>query len=244
MSQWFYAEGNRERCGPLSSENLLELFRSGRIALDTLVWREGMGDWQPLGSFASELGLTDLPAAAVGAPPPAVLPASPPPLHAAGSMPPDARPTAPPKGGLSGCAIAAIIAAVCGVFLLGIVGILAVIALPAYQDYTLRAKTAVAYAQLAPLKAEVSAFAAEHRRCPVNGEGTFGTPESYVDGAIGSIRIGRFDNGHCGLEALLEVPGKPQLQGKAIWLDYDADSGRWECSAEPDDKYLPAECRG
>ena len=244
MSQWFYAEGNRERCGPLSSENLVELFRSGRIALDTLVWREGMGDWQPLGNFASELGLTDLPAAAPGVPSPTALPASPPPLHTAASLPTGASATTPPKSGLSGCAIAAIVAAVGGVLLLGIIAILAAIALPAYQEYTLRAKTAAAYAQLAPLKAEVAEFSAEHRRCPVNGEGLFGTPESYADDAIGSIRIGRFDNGHCGLEALLEVPGKPQLQGKAIWLDYDADSGRWECSAEPDDKYLPAECRG
>lgn len=244
MSQWFYAEGNRERCGPLSSESLVELFRSGRIALDTLVWREGMSDWQTLGSVASELGLTDLPAAAVGAPSPAASPASPPPLHSPGPVPTGASAAAPPKSGLSGCAIAAIVAAVCGVFLLAVVGILAAIALPAYQDYTLRARTAAAYAQLAPLKVEVAEFTAEHQRCPVNGEGTFGTPESYADGAIGAIRIGRFDNGHCGLEALLQVPGKPQLQGKAIWLDYDADSGRWECSAEADDKYLPAECRG
>ncbi|MGV8961547.1 MAG: pilin [Stenotrophomonas sp.] len=243
MSQWFYAEGNRERCGPLPSENLVELFRSGRIALDTLVWREGMAEWQPLRAFASELGLTDLPGADL---PEAAQPAAPPGLP---PLPPQPTPAsinaaAPPKRGLSGCAIVAIIAGVGGVLLIAVVGILAAIALPAYQTYTLRAKTAAAYGELAPLKGQVGTFFAEHQRCPVNDDAGFGTPESYVQGDIGSIRIGRFDNGHCGLEALLQVPGKSELQGKAIWLDYDTDSGQWQCSAEVDDEYLPHECRG
>ncbi|HTR44030.1 MAG TPA: DUF4339 domain-containing protein [Pseudomonadales bacterium] len=44
---WFYAEGNRQN-GPVSDAQLDELLRSGKISLTTLVWREGMGQWQPL----------------------------------------------------------------------------------------------------------------------------------------------------------------------------------------------------
>ncbi|WP_152983968.1 DUF4339 domain-containing protein, partial [Stenotrophomonas panacihumi] len=57
MSEWYYAEGNRQRIGPLPDENLVELYRSGRIGLDTLVWREGLPQWRPLGDFADELAL-------------------------------------------------------------------------------------------------------------------------------------------------------------------------------------------
>jgi len=39
------------------------------------------------------------------------------------------------------------------------------------------------------------------------------------------------------------VPGK-SLDGDLLWLEYDRDSGRWECSGESDDKYLPPSCRG
>ena len=55
MSQWFYAEGNRERRGPLPAASIVELFRSNRIAGDTLVWREGASDWRPLADFAAML---------------------------------------------------------------------------------------------------------------------------------------------------------------------------------------------
>ena len=47
MSEWFHAEGNRQQ-GPLPSEQLIELFRSNQITLDTLVWRDGLPQWQPL----------------------------------------------------------------------------------------------------------------------------------------------------------------------------------------------------
>lgn len=242
MSQWFYAEGNRERCGPLAAEEIAELFRSGRIALDTLVWREGMDNWQPLRAVAGELGLAEPSATEsieTGAAP---MPPQLPPV--APAVPAAAASAAPPKQGLSGCAIVGVVGAVAGLFLIAILGVLAAIALPAYQDYTLRAKTTAAHLQLVPLKFQIAEFVAEHGRCPVNDDSGFGAPESYAGDGIDTVRIGRFDNGHCGLEALLRVPGKAQLHGKAIWLDYDTDSGDWECSAEVDDKYLPMECRG
>jgi hypothetical protein len=44
---WFYAI-NDQQPGPVSDEQLDQLFASGQINGDTLVWREGMANWQPL----------------------------------------------------------------------------------------------------------------------------------------------------------------------------------------------------
>jgi len=247
VNQWFYAEANRERRGPLSAENIIELFRSGRIAADTLVWREGAPDWLPLSGFADELGLVlESPGPAPEAPQPPAMPVPPlappvlpvaPPATASGQA-------APPKKGLSGCAIAGILAAVVGVLLLGLLGILAAIAVPAYQEYVLRSKTAMAYGELIPLKMEVASFVQANDRCPVNEDEGFGSPESYASNALESVRVGRFDNDHCGLEARLKAPDSPQLDGKSLWLDYDTETATWTCSSDVADKNLPMDCRG
>ncbi len=236
VSQWFYAEGNRERRGPLPAANIAELFRSGRIADDTLVWREGAADWRPLRDFAAELGL-DMP---VGIPPEPSAPPLPPPVQHAHVV----APAPPPRSGLSGCAVIGIIAAVAGVALLALVGILAAIAVPAYNDYLLRSKMAVARGQLQPLTHEVAHFAAANGHCPVNGDDGFDDPEGYAAGDVASVRVGRFENGHCGLEATFRMPGKQMLDGKHLWLDYDTQADTWTCSSDVADKYLPASCRG
>jgi hypothetical protein len=46
-STWFYARG-QERLGPVPAETIRQLLQARVIAADTLVWREGMADWQPL----------------------------------------------------------------------------------------------------------------------------------------------------------------------------------------------------
>jgi len=238
VSHWFYAEGNRERRGPLPAENIIELFRSGRIAGDTLVWREGAGDWRPLRDFAAELGLDE------AAHPPAVsVPPLPPPLQQQPAVPPG-TPAPAARPGLSGCAVAGIIAAATLVALLVIGGILAAIAIPAYQEYLLRSKVAGVRVQLAPLKAGIPAYVQDHGRCPVNGDDGFGAPRSYAGGNVEAVRIGRFAEGHCGLEARLQAPGQPLLDGKRLWLDYDSQASAWKCSSDMAGKYLPDDCRG
>jgi hypothetical protein len=42
---WYYAEGQQQR-GPVSDADLDNLARAGTIRGDTLVWREGMDNWQ------------------------------------------------------------------------------------------------------------------------------------------------------------------------------------------------------
>ena len=67
MSEWHYADRNRQRHGPVESAELARLFRNGSVALDTLVWREGLSGWQPLGDFTAELALLEpAPAEAAG----------------------------------------------------------------------------------------------------------------------------------------------------------------------------------
>lgn len=245
MDQWFFAEGNSQQRGPLPADELIALYRSSRIALDTLVWRDGMAQWQPLETVAAEIGLDIVPVPeplAEPAPGPVVPPALP--AAPAGTAPPITPSVVPPpRKGLSGCAIVGIVAAVIVVLVLIVGAVLAAIALPAYQDYVARSKTSEALVSLAPVKLAVAEFHSVHGRCPVNDDDGFQPAEGYADGAIGAVRIGRFNNGHCGVEAELTVPGSSSLDGKLLWLDYNG-AEHWECSGEPDDKYLPLECRG
>lgn len=44
--QWFYAH-NGQQAGPLSEPELDQLFQAASLPPDTLVWREGMANWQP-----------------------------------------------------------------------------------------------------------------------------------------------------------------------------------------------------
>lgn len=233
LGAWYYADASRARHGPLSAAELLERLRDGLLDRTTLVWREGMPDWQPLHALAAELGL---PAAAV---PPPLPPARPPPPSAA-----PAAEVAVPRAGLSGCGIGAIVAVVLGLLLVAVLGILAAIAVPAYRDYTLRAHASTAIGSLDLLKGEIVAFAAQQGRCPVNGDPGFDAAQDYASDFVEQVRIGRFDNGHCGLEATVHAPGKDKLDGKALWLDYDAQAAAWNCSSELDDRYLPVHCRG
>ena len=139
--------------------------------------------------------------------------------------------------------IALVVAAVVGVVLLALLGTMAAIAVPAYKQYVLRSQVAEALAELGPRKVRIVEFVDETGRCPVNDDAGFGPAGRLAGRRIGSVRVGRFDNGHCGLEARLDLPGKA-LHDAALWLDYDAASGRWECSSDADDRYLPASCRG
>lgn len=61
MSNWYYADAERQRQGPLSAEELALRFHQGKLRLDTLVWRDGLADWQPLRNFTDELALHQSP---------------------------------------------------------------------------------------------------------------------------------------------------------------------------------------
>jgi type IV pilus assembly protein PilA len=222
MDDWYYATADRRRHGPLPAAELRALAASGAIDARTLAWREGEPDWRPLHAFAAELEL----------------PALPPPLPPSPSVP------MPPRPGMPGLLIAMLVV-VGGMFVLAMLGILAAIALPAYQDYTLRAKTSAAIVQAKALQVQVAEFVAVHGRCPTNGDEDFGAPESYAGAGLAGVELGEFDDSDlCGLEATLAAPGKAALDGKRVWLEYHPDRSAWECTSEVEDRYLPIDCRG
>jgi type IV pilus assembly protein PilA len=265
VSQWFYAEGNRQQRGPLTSEELIALYQSSRIALDTLVWRDGLAQWQPLRTVADEIGLVIAPPPAVEPPLPLdgpqlepVVPSPPripgfdtPAPRATGPGPGAAAPAyasapgypraAPPPKKTSGCLI---IGLVVGLVFLVVIAILAAIALPAYSDYQHRARVANAVGIVSQLKNQVTEFAMSTDRCPVNGDDGFQSPTSYAGDYVGAVRIGRIGEDKCGIEMEFAVPGKRALDGKMLWFEYDMQSQAWTCSSDLDTKYLPAQCRG
>ena len=59
MSEWYYADAGNARQGPVDAAELVNLRLRGRLGWETLVWREGMADWQPMRDFAAELARAD-----------------------------------------------------------------------------------------------------------------------------------------------------------------------------------------
>lgn len=150
MEQWYYHAPGRGRVGPMDAEAMRDAFRLRDIDRDTLVWRAGLPEWQPLVRVLDELGLE-------GVQPEAHRPPPLPPPSAARPVPPPApapRPTprvTPPSPTSGGPAVATlnrrgclILLAVAGVVALIAFAILAAIALPAYREYRDRARAAEA----------------------------------------------------------------------------------------------------
>lgn len=61
--QWYYGE-NGQRMGPISEADLGSLIAAGRIVPATLIWREGMEQWMPLGHVSAQGGIAVLPPSA------------------------------------------------------------------------------------------------------------------------------------------------------------------------------------
>lgn len=111
MSEWYFADADRQRQGPHTSTELAGFFHQGKLRLDTLVWRDGLAEWQPLRDFTQELALHQAPAetfyTAVEARTPVVRSAQADPIASApasvfdtpGGAPPDS-PYAPPRATL------------------------------------------------------------------------------------------------------------------------------------------------
>ncbi|NYZ62331.1 RDD family protein [Luteimonas deserti] len=62
MTHWYYADASNARQGPLAATELLGLRQAGRIGDETLVWRDGLDQWQPLRTLAHELDTAGAPA--------------------------------------------------------------------------------------------------------------------------------------------------------------------------------------
>jgi uncharacterized RDD family membrane protein YckC len=47
MTQWYYSDYERNRLGPVAARDLADLHEAGQLQPDTLVWHEGLPQWQP-----------------------------------------------------------------------------------------------------------------------------------------------------------------------------------------------------
>ena len=71
MADCYYLDATRNQQGPVSSEEIARLIRSGTIRRDTMIWSAGMPDWLPAGQVREFAGLLDQ---AVPPRPPAAFP--------------------------------------------------------------------------------------------------------------------------------------------------------------------------
>lgn len=234
MAQWYYAEGAGRNVGPITTEELAARFRHGQVFLDTQIWREGMTQWQPLRSMAAELGLEN--AASSSLPPP--LPGRPMP-----GPPRAAFANAPAPRKMSRGMIILIVCLAAIIPVIAIIGILAAIALPAYHDYTSRAKLMEPIAAGDALKPLIERQLAAGQ-CPDNETEGFQPEAAYASRHVAGILVGEFDDGTCGVEVRVRGTGNAKMDDHAIWIFYDGQSQRWGCTSDIEDRLLPVQCRG
>jgi len=118
-----------------------------------------------------------------------------------------------------------------------IIGILAAVALPAYRDYTVRAKAAELFAVTTQPKTNVQEWYTVKGSLP--GSTDVGMPALAASSMANKIEW---------TGAAIIVTGssaEAALSGATISLTADAtaESIKWSCSSSLDKKYLPASCK-
>ncbi len=118
-------------------------------------------------------------------------------------------------------------------------GILAAIAIPAYNDYTIRAKVSEGFSATSQKRLQISEFISSNNRLPTTAEGKaiLGKPTSDIiydwsyEEKTGSISI----------SLAIDQFGE---QNSVSWSPEVVDNNViWSCSGEMESKYLPAACR-
>ncbi|WP_317932914.1 pilin [Halioxenophilus sp. WMMB6] len=119
-----------------------------------------------------------------------------------------------------------------------VIGILAAVAIPAYQDYTVRAKTAEAQALASSARAYVEEYVYDNQELPSN-LAAMGLSEADFSGInVASVAVA---------DGAIYVTLDPSMkvEGKLIYvptLEYGEVS--WSCTESTlPQKYLPSECR-
>ncbi|MEN8665208.1 MAG: pilin [Polycyclovorans sp.] len=131
-----------------------------------------------------------------------------------------------------------------------IIGILAAIAIPAYQDYTLRAKVTEGVTAAGAAKASVADFYAANNAFPTtNAEaGLDATPASYATAIIQDLSVGADGV----ITVAFKAIGGGVTAGDTLTFTPKATTAgaiEWDCDAAAGDgslpdKYAPANCRG
>jgi type IV pilus assembly protein PilA len=221
---WFYADAQNQQQGPVDKAWLASAYGAGTVNANTLVWREGLESWVPLRQAAAQLGLM-----IVGGTPP--LPAS---ARAGG-----ARIVKPASSSSSSWVI--ILVVVFG--LIAFIGILAAIALPAYQDYTVRAKVAEAFVQADGLKVSVAELFESQKHCPRNGDAGIDAADNYATHTIAKIDVGSLGgDDECGINVTFADNAPRAIAGKHFTWSMDAE-GKWTIHTDLNPRYLPRSLR-
>ncbi len=120
-----------------------------------------------------------------------------------------------------------------------IIGILAAVALPAYQDYTVRARVMGVEMIGRQIKDKASPYLAEHGELPFNVQ-IIGLPLDLSNAVVESVEVG--DEGF-----ILKLTGESLLEGKTVIYKPSFDNNQrlqWSCnSGTLETKYLPVSCR-
>ena len=120
-----------------------------------------------------------------------------------------------------------------------LVSILVLLALPAYQNYTLRAKVSEAFTLGAPLRTRISNLYQESGSFPADNEAAaLDPPADYAGEFVGAVEILP--------EGVVRVSfSDPALAGKTVTFTATASGPSlvWTCSATVPKNVLPPSCR-
>ena len=139
---------------------------------------------------------------------------------------------------------------------IAIVGILAAIALPAYQDYTVRAKVSEAMVNMAEAKTTIAEYYSANNFLPLDAAvaGINTNPNTDIVASI----LYESTNGPI-LEAVVEsaiipsgvaggyhfvLSGETTGDGRVVWTCKPTDGDSEQRGTQMPTKYLPANCRG
>ncbi len=124
-----------------------------------------------------------------------------------------------------------------------IIGILAAIAIPAYKDYTIRAKVSEALNLAAGAKLAVSEYESSEGSFPTsNPMAGIADANTIIGEYVESVTIGT--NGTITIEFLATAPAEINANNVVMTPTTTAGSVQWDCDdGSVDDRYLPSRCR-
>jgi type IV pilus assembly protein PilA len=123
---------------------------------------------------------------------------------------------------------------------IAIIGILMAYAIPAYRDYTIRAKAGEAIGMAASAKQAVSEYILSEGILPgSNAAAGLGVSTSYTGESVASIAVAA--NG----VITIAFANVPELAGEGIVLTPATTAGSilWDCTSTAEPRYTPNSCR-
>ena len=126
-----------------------------------------------------------------------------------------------------------------------IIGILAAVALPAYQDYTKRARVSEGLSLASGAKTALAEYVASNNQWPTtNTEAGLADPEKITGNSVESVTVAKSGDGNGQIK--VKYNGKVG-GGEILVVGTTTDGGvKWTCNSSANTvnaKYRPSECR-